>query len=99
MPIKKLKTFTEGRGYTKADWDAVNSPPLTDKEMRQAKPFAEVFPDLAAKIKTARGRPKQAKTKTTISLRLDPEVLERYRAKGKGWQSRINRDLRKAVGL
>jgi uncharacterized protein (DUF4415 family) len=31
-----------------------------------------------------------------VSLRLDAEVLERYRATGEGWQSRINADLQKA---
>jgi uncharacterized protein (DUF4415 family) len=32
-------------------------------------------------------------------MRLDPDVLEAYKATGPGWQSRINRDLRKAKNL
>jgi uncharacterized protein (DUF4415 family) len=34
-----------------------------------------------------------------VSLRLDPDVLEHFRATGPGWQSRINAALRKAVKL
>ncbi|MCW5723392.1 MAG: BrnA antitoxin family protein [Maricaulaceae bacterium] len=46
-----------------------------------------------------RGRPKSARPKQLVSIRLDPEVLERLRASGPGWQSRVNEALRKAVGL
>jgi uncharacterized protein (DUF4415 family) len=45
------------------------------------------------------GRPKSDSRKEAVSLRLDPDVLEHYRAKGPGWQSRINADLRKAAKL
>jgi len=34
-----------------------------------------------------------------VTLRLDPDVLDRFRADGPGWQGRINAALRKAVGL
>lgn len=44
----------EGGGYTKKDWDAVQSPELTDEQIAKAKPFAEVFPDLAASIRRKR---------------------------------------------
>jgi uncharacterized protein (DUF4415 family) len=30
-----------------------------------------------------------------VSLRLDPDVIEAFRAGGSGWQSRINAALRK----
>ena len=46
-----------------------------------------------------RGRPKSAAPKRAVTLRLDPDVIERFRASGAGWQSRINAALRKAVGL
>ncbi|WEX77972.1 hypothetical protein PYH37_002816 [Sinorhizobium numidicum] len=53
-PIQK--EFVPGRGYTKADWDEVSdSPEATPEQLAQARPFAEVFPDLAASIKRARG--------------------------------------------
>jgi uncharacterized protein (DUF4415 family) len=36
------------------------------------------------------GRPGKAAPKETVSLRLDPDVLEHFHASGPGWQSRIN---------
>ncbi|HEX4197665.1 MAG TPA: BrnA antitoxin family protein [Caulobacteraceae bacterium] len=46
-----------------------------------------------------RGRPKSAAPKQQVTLRLDRDVLERFRAGGEGWQSRINEALRQAAGL
>ena len=100
MP-RKLKEFTPGRGYTQEDWDEVShTPELTDDELSQLKPFAEVFPETAAKIEeTLRARGKQkAPTKEMISLRVDRDVLAAYRATGAGWQSRMNAALKAAVG-
>jgi hypothetical protein len=52
-----------------------------------------------AKATVQRGRPKSAAPKVSTTLRLDPDVLESFRAGGPGWQSRINAALRKAAGL
>ena len=98
--LKTLKEFEEGRGYSKADWDEVSdNPELTAEDFKQARPFAEVFPDLAAGIARSRGRPVAESPKKQVTLRLDADVVERYRMSGRGWQSRINEDLRKAIGL
>lgn len=41
----KIKGKLLGRGYTKEDWDEVSdNPELTDEELAQGKPFAEMFP-------------------------------------------------------
>ena len=45
-----------------------------------------------------RGRP-AGSTKRLVSLRLDEAVIDRFRADGPGWQSRINEALRKAAAL
>ena len=51
----------------------------------------------AAFPKTPRRRgPNKRPRKVLLSLRLDPEVLERYRATGEGWQALINADLTEA---
>ena len=102
--MKKTKSvspgFREGRGYTQADWDEVeDNPELTEEELKEMRPFREVFPDLAASIDRKLGRPKAENPKKAISLRLDAEVIERFKAGGEGWQSRMNEALRKAVGL
>ena len=49
-------------------------------------------------VRRGRGRPRAETTKQQVTLRLDRDVLERFRATGKGWQSRINEALRKALG-
>jgi uncharacterized protein (DUF4415 family) len=41
-----------------------------------------------------RGRPKSATPKKLVSLRLDQDVVDKFRATGPGWQSRINETLR-----
>jgi len=46
-----------------------------------------------------RGRPRKAQTKQHVSLRLDPDVIEKFKAGGPGWQARINEALRKATLL
>lgn len=47
-----------------------------------------------------RGRPPlREQAKRQVTLRLDPDVIERFRADGPGWQGRMNEALRKAVGL
>jgi uncharacterized protein (DUF4415 family) len=51
----------------------------------------EWFDKVGDKI-VRRGRPK-------VALRLDKEAIERFRAGGPGWQSRMNEALREAVGL
>ena len=43
------------------------------------------------------GRPLGSGTKTQITLRLDTEVVNTFRASGEGWQTRINELLRDAV--
>lgn len=59
-------------------------------------------PDWAAVIGAAsvqRGRPKAVITKVTTTIRLDPDVLAKFKSSGRGWQSRINEALRHAAGL
>jgi uncharacterized protein (DUF4415 family) len=45
-------------------------------------------------IRRGRGRPPLEAPKKLIVPRLDPDVIERFRASGPGWQSRINMVLR-----
>lgn len=41
-----------------------------------------------------RGRPKSEAPKVAINIRLSPDVLERFKASGPGWQTRIDTALR-----
>lgn len=77
-------------------------PEATDEQIALAKPFRKFFPGLGKSIDrelARRGRPKAETLKTPVTIRLDPEVVEHYKAMGKVWQSRINSDLRKLSGL
>ena len=45
-----------------------------------------------------RGRPPLGSAaKVAITLRLDPDIVERYRATGPGWQARMNATLRRRM--
>ncbi|MFY8095292.1 MAG: BrnA antitoxin family protein [Niveispirillum sp.] len=47
-----------------------------------------------------RGRPSETReAREQVTLRLDADVLERFRADGPGWQTRTNAALRAAAGL
>jgi uncharacterized protein (DUF4415 family) len=98
-PKTKTKAGTKRETkYTAADLADVENPPLTDEELSRLRPAREVIPDVLKLVCRFRGRQK-APTKRLISLRLDPDVIEHFRARGPGWQARINSTLRKAVGL
>lgn len=67
----------------------------TDEQLAQARPFVEAFPELAQTLRrSAGGRPRSTDPKVPVSIRLDREVVEKFRATGPGWQSRINEALR-----
>lgn len=79
-----------------------DAPEATDEHIAQAKPFREAFSKLAESIDREiikRGRPKTDTQKTPVTIRLDLDLVDHYKAMGKGWQSQINRDLRKLSGL
>jgi uncharacterized protein (DUF4415 family) len=87
------KSFEPGRGYTEEDWVAVDSPQLTDEQLAGAKPFGEALPDASAAIR----RRGPIRTKEAVSIRLDIDVVQKLRASGPGWQSRVNDALRDYV--
>ncbi len=75
------------------------NPEWSREDFQRARPAAEVLPDLcgvqgAAKMLKSRGRPKSVVTKTHVNIRLDSDVLEAFKGRGRGWQTLINRALR-----
>ena len=85
--MKKRKPLTNDEGEVRE---------LTAEDFRHFKPL-DHFPELA---KLVRGRGQRGKQKTPtkkqVTLRLDKDVVDRFRATGAGWQSRMNEALRKA---
>jgi len=45
-----------------------------------------------------RGRPKSDSPKRQVTLRLDGDIIDAFKADGAGWQSRINDALKDAIG-
>jgi uncharacterized protein (DUF4415 family) len=70
---------------------------LTLKDFRRARPVAEMMPGLIEAAKRGRGRPKLERPKEHITLRLDADMVEIFKAEGPGWQTRINDVLVRAA--
>jgi uncharacterized protein (DUF4415 family) len=75
---KKLirPTDIEDAQITTAAMTDPDNLPLTDAELKQ--------------FKRGRGRPQGSGSKEQVTLRLDAQILEQFRATGSGWQTRIN---------
>ena len=78
-----------------------DNPEWTDEDFQNARPAREVMPAMvdslmAEQRRRARG-PQKLPTKQLVAMRLDRDVLAELRASGRGWQSRANDLLRKAV--
>lgn len=52
------------------------------------------WPERFAKAPVRRGRPLKARPKVSTTIRLSPEVMDHFRAGGRGWQTRIDDALR-----
>jgi len=77
--------MSASKQYTAPDWsDPEDAPDLSTPAWQEKFAAAEV----------RRGRPKSDVTKVSTTIRLDPDVIERFKAQGPGWQSRINDALR-----
>lgn len=68
-----------------------DNPEWTDEMFQQSVRFDALPASLQAKL---RGRPKAAVTKERITIRLSHEVVERFRASGEGWQTRVDAALK-----
>ncbi len=71
-----------------------DNPEWTDEMFKRAAhptPAVKAFIEMA---KRSRGRPKADTTKVLLSVRYDKDVVEAFKATGKGWQGRMNETLR-----
>ena len=80
-----LPTPAEDAAITAAALSDADAVPFSDAEWLQVKPLVR------------RGRPLGSGSKAQITLRLDIEVVEKFRASGDGWQTRINDVLKSWV--
>lgn len=89
-----------------SDWiDPDDAPELTKEmakhaEMRVGGKLVRAATGYLTREGVKPGRPpKGARAKQQVTLRLDPDVVAKFRESGPGWQSRMNEALRKAAGL
>jgi uncharacterized protein (DUF4415 family) len=69
------------------DWvDPDDAPELTEE-------FFERADEFVGGVLVRRGRPTGSK-KVSVTARLDRDVVEAFRASGKGWQTRLNAALK-----
>lgn len=77
------------------------NPEWTAEDFRRARPAFDVLPpELVETIKKRRqGQrgPQRTPVKSKVTLRLDRGVLEYFKTKGKGWQTRINEALKRLI--
>lgn len=75
-----------------------DNPKWTDEDFKRAVPARLLFPDWVEDFeRRKRGQrgPQKAPVKEAVSLRIDKDVLARFKATGRGWQTRMNLILRR----
>lgn len=74
------------------------NPEWTKEDFARARPASELPPEVLAAFPNtkARGGRPPGSSKQSVSIRLDKDVLAKFRATGPGWQSRINEALKRA---
>ena len=83
-----------------SDWIDPDDAPLLTKDFFDRAEIREGGKVIRPATGTLMGRPPLGNAaKKQVTLRLDREVIEAFRAGGAGWQSRMNEVLRKAVGV
>jgi uncharacterized protein (DUF4415 family) len=88
--LAKLDATTDDEIARQIAEDPETAPELTDALFEKADFYIG-----DRLIRRGRGRPPLEAPKKLVSLRLDHDVIEAFRAGGPGWQSRINAALRK----
>ena len=94
-----MPTDEEDAEITKAALEDPDTWVMTDEELARMRPATEDAGLM--EILRKHGRPALPETarKQRVTLYLDPDVLARLKADGKGWQTRANAQLRKGLGL
>jgi uncharacterized protein (DUF4415 family) len=97
-PIKIDWDFVDSHPMTdKPDED---SPELTDEDFARMRPASAVLPEifgaeLAAEMHKPKGsRPRKDNPKVFVGIRLDTEIVDSFKATGRGWQTRMNDALK-----
>ncbi len=68
-----------------------DNPEITDEQAKSPMSFAEA-------MARGRGRPRLPGAKEAVTLRLDPDVVERFKTGGSDWRTRMAEAIKKAAG-
>lgn len=72
-----------------------DNPEWTPEDFARAVPFEEAMPRLARSLREGRQGARSGQEVVTIAL--DPDVVEHFKAGGDDWQARMNAALRRAM--
>ena len=87
MPSKSTPRRSLNKHSTHIEWaDPDDAPELTED-------FFDAADELQGSQLIKRGRPKADKVLKRITIRLEPDVVEQFKASGPGWQTRMNAAL------
>ena len=78
-------TAAEDAAITRGALSDPDNRPLTDAQLLSMQPV--------------RGRPRLARPKVALTMRVDAEVMDALKSSGPGWQTRVNSLLRDALAL
>ena len=77
----------ENKDSIEEDFDPDTAPDLSRDD----------WPEKFANVAVRRGRPPVARPKISTTIRLSQDVIDHFRADGKGWQTRIDEALREWI--
>lgn len=73
------------------------NPEWTEEDFARARPAREMMPEALFEKLTQTEAAQKTGTKQQVTLHLDSDVVEHFKAGGSGWQDRMNEVLRRAV--
>lgn len=101
--VRRLTDEEKARIKASAAADPDHPVLLTDEALANMETVDFELPAAAIakmdEVRRKRGRPAKDDAKVAVTLRIEPAVLERLKAKGDDWRSRVDAALRREVGL
>jgi DNA-binding protein HU-beta len=96
--LAKLDATTDEEIARQIAEDPDTAPEWTDEDFDNAEVWhGDRYLGRGKEVRAGRGRPKGSGHKELVTMRLDYEIVDHFRAGGPGWQTRLNDALRAVV--